>query len=332
VIDVLVACGRRVGAERLLVARHRARHAQARIGVDVVGSDESFRELVEDVVVLGQELAGDVERDAVGTVLANAIGKPVREHVERALPLRAPRLVPLGVAHERMRQSRGERLRRGGEMQRSALAAELPEVGRMIGIAADPGDAPVRVLDHDATATPQYGQVERVSVIERRTRRHARSQPGKPRVQPLIRRDRFARRKLDRPVVQRARHAIAEHDALRQRPALVRTAVEDREDAVVGGTEHRYIAVGMTRTLDDARAENGNVGERANRPHFRTSCNRHGHSTHTFPPKRRRAPLPPKGRSPWGGPAALMPATPRTGGCRCAPCSSRAMDRARRPA
>ena len=63
---------RRVGAERLLVAGDRARHAQPRVGVDVVGADQPLRELVEDVVVLGQELARDVERDAVRPVLANA--------------------------------------------------------------------------------------------------------------------------------------------------------------------------------------------------------------------------------------------------------------------
>jgi hypothetical protein len=35
VVEVLVAARRRVGAERLPVARHRAAHAQARIAVDV---------------------------------------------------------------------------------------------------------------------------------------------------------------------------------------------------------------------------------------------------------------------------------------------------------
>ena len=86
VVDVVVAGGRRVGAERLLVARHRARHAQPRVGVDVVGADQALRELVEDVVVLGEELAGDVERDAVGPVLADAGGEAVGELVERVVP------------------------------------------------------------------------------------------------------------------------------------------------------------------------------------------------------------------------------------------------------
>jgi hypothetical protein len=39
--DVLVAARRRVGAERLLVAGHRRRHAQTRVGIDVVGADQT---------------------------------------------------------------------------------------------------------------------------------------------------------------------------------------------------------------------------------------------------------------------------------------------------
>ena len=70
VVDVLVAARRRIGAQRLLVAGHRAAHAQARVAVDVVGADQALGELVEDVVVLGQQLAGDVEADRVRAVLA----------------------------------------------------------------------------------------------------------------------------------------------------------------------------------------------------------------------------------------------------------------------
>ena len=91
VVDVLVACRRRVAAERLLVARHRARHAQPRIGVDVVGADEPLGELVEDVVVLGQQLAGHVERDAVGTVLADALRRTGRRPRRARRPTRRVR-------------------------------------------------------------------------------------------------------------------------------------------------------------------------------------------------------------------------------------------------
>ena len=40
-----------------VVTGDRRRHAQARVGVDVVGAEEALRQLVDDVVVLGQKLA-----------------------------------------------------------------------------------------------------------------------------------------------------------------------------------------------------------------------------------------------------------------------------------
>ena len=89
VVEVVVAARRRVGAERRLVAGDRARHAQARVGVDVVGADEALGELVEDVVVLGQELAGDVERDGVGAVLAMRGGEAVGERGRAPRPSRS---------------------------------------------------------------------------------------------------------------------------------------------------------------------------------------------------------------------------------------------------
>ena len=65
-VDVGVGRRRPVRAERARVARDRAGHAQARVGVDVVGAEEALGQLVDRVVVLGQQLAGDVERDLVG--------------------------------------------------------------------------------------------------------------------------------------------------------------------------------------------------------------------------------------------------------------------------
>jgi len=67
--DVLIRAWRRVGSERLLVARHRRRHAEARAGVDVVRADQRFCQLAEDVVVLGQQLVGNVEGNAVRPAL-----------------------------------------------------------------------------------------------------------------------------------------------------------------------------------------------------------------------------------------------------------------------
>ena len=62
----------------------------------------------------------------------------------------------------------------------------------------------------------------------------------------------FAAVQVDLPVVQRAGDLLAEDDALRQRTALVRAAVVQGEYLIVGGAEHRDVALGAG---DDACAE-----------------------------------------------------------------------------
>ena len=59
--DILVTARRRIGPQGLLVAGDGRRHAQPRIGIDVIGADQPLGQLVEDIVVLGHQLAGDVE-------------------------------------------------------------------------------------------------------------------------------------------------------------------------------------------------------------------------------------------------------------------------------
>ena len=66
------------------------RHAQARVGVDVVGAQQALGELVEDVVVLGQQLARDVEADRVGAVRAHGVGEAVGERRRAPRPSRSP--------------------------------------------------------------------------------------------------------------------------------------------------------------------------------------------------------------------------------------------------
>ena len=55
--NVVVTSGRRVGAQGHFVAGHGAAHAQARVAVDVVRAQQSFDQFVENVIVLGQQLA-----------------------------------------------------------------------------------------------------------------------------------------------------------------------------------------------------------------------------------------------------------------------------------
>ena len=62
------------------MTRHRRRHAKPGIGVDIAAADEALHQLVGDVVVLGQELAGDIEGDSVRPMFP-----VVRENSRRAV-------------------------------------------------------------------------------------------------------------------------------------------------------------------------------------------------------------------------------------------------------
>ena len=61
-IEILVIARHRVGPESALVAGDGGGHAEPRIGIDIGRADEAFHQLVGDVIVLGQQLTGNVER------------------------------------------------------------------------------------------------------------------------------------------------------------------------------------------------------------------------------------------------------------------------------
>jgi hypothetical protein len=151
--EIVVARGWRVGAERGLVARDRARHAQPRVGVDVVGAEQSLGELVEDVVVLGQQLAGDVQADRVGTVSVHRIYDPVRQQACRIVPRDrlGRRTTPRAPHRAHQTRLRGD-VRRRRQVQRAALGAQPAEVGRVIGVAAHVDDRRALGADQHAAA------------------------------------------------------------------------------------------------------------------------------------------------------------------------------------
>ena len=97
--QILVAAGHRVGAEGAAMAGDRRRHAQARIGVDIGRADEALHQLVGDVIVLGQQLAGDVEGDRVRAVLGDRLARTSRRRGRAPRPSRrARRRSPDGAA------------------------------------------------------------------------------------------------------------------------------------------------------------------------------------------------------------------------------------------
>ncbi len=60
-LQIFIAARHAVAAEGALVGRGGRGHAKTGVGVDVAGADEPLHQLVGDIVVLGQQLAGDVE-------------------------------------------------------------------------------------------------------------------------------------------------------------------------------------------------------------------------------------------------------------------------------
>ena len=144
VVDVIKTGRRGVRAKGQLVARHGRGHAKPGIRVDVVGADQALGQLVEDVVVLGEELAGDVERHRVRAVLLNDFGEFVRRVAEGRRLRGAFTGLVFGQADLRVEHPVGAR---GTEVERRALGAEVPEVGRVVRVAPGAGNFCVFGLD-----------------------------------------------------------------------------------------------------------------------------------------------------------------------------------------
>ena len=150
--QVFIAGGRRIGTQRGLVAGHRAAHAQARIGVDVVGADQRLGQLVKDVVVLRQQLAREVKAHRVGAMGADGLLEAVGGQGHGLVPAhRLRRRVALAAPH---RKQQPRMLGDGGagrQVQGAALAAQAAEVGGMLRVAAHAGDLlALRFDDHAA--------------------------------------------------------------------------------------------------------------------------------------------------------------------------------------
>ena len=147
-IEVGIGAGHGIGAEGTAVAGDRRRHAQPRIGVDIAGADEALHQLVGDVIVLGQQLAGEIEGNRIGTVFCNGPGEAIGHSAERGIPTDA-RHGSVRLPHHRMQQARVETERLA---QRRTLGAKPTEIRRMVRIASDyRGAAPIGLGQH-ATA------------------------------------------------------------------------------------------------------------------------------------------------------------------------------------
>ena len=142
--EILVASRHGVGAEGAPVAGDGRRHAQPRIGIDVGRADEALHQLVGDVVVLGQQLTGDIEGDRVGSVLGDGLRECRSDEVERVVPARGPRRATSGKSSRSSRPI--------VSASADAFGAEPAEIRRMVGVAADGNVARRRAT---SASTPQ---------------------------------------------------------------------------------------------------------------------------------------------------------------------------------
>ena len=136
-VEILIAAGHGVGAEGAAVAGDRRGHAQPRIGVDIGAADEPLHQLVGDVIVLGQQLPGEIERHRAGAVALDDMREAMGDMVERVAPGHAFHAA-LAAADHRIEQPVLEAQRLA---ERRALRAQPPEIGGML---ADRPRSPLR--------------------------------------------------------------------------------------------------------------------------------------------------------------------------------------------
>ncbi len=139
--QVFIGVRHRVRAEGPDMTGDRRGHAEAGIGVDIGRADEALHQLVGDVIVLGQDLAGDVEGDRVRPLAGDRLGKALRHMASAASQdTRSPRF-PGGEAG-----GRGSAFRPA-----PTLGAKPAEIGGMLRVAGD-GDRAVglRACEHAA--------------------------------------------------------------------------------------------------------------------------------------------------------------------------------------
>ena len=142
-VEILIGLRHHVGPERAALSGDSGGHAQPRVGVDVRCADEALGQLVGDVIVLGEELSREIERDRT---------RPVR--IADAIELRCymvQRFVPacLLSPDHRVEQTRfqAERL-----AERGPFRTQPPEVGGMRRVSRDGRAAfAVRLGQHAAT-------------------------------------------------------------------------------------------------------------------------------------------------------------------------------------
>ena len=135
VVEILVAAGGAIGAEAAGIARHCRTHAQARVGIEVVGADRPLEQLLGDVVVLDVKLAGAIHGDRTGALAGQGAADPGHDAIDGLIPAdRLEGLIQAGASQRLAEPSVAQ-----GVAHRGPLDAHLPKAG---GMAPIPPGAP----------------------------------------------------------------------------------------------------------------------------------------------------------------------------------------------
>ena len=155
IVEVLIATGRLVGLEHVHEADNGARHAHARVGVDIVGKQAGLPELRSKVTFRNRLLATAPKRQAT-LVLLPRFAQLGRNELERLFPacLTQAAFGTLGtgvVANKR----RGETVFPVQDFaQIITLHAVQAAIRLIVGIAGNRCDLPVFRLDQHAASAP----------------------------------------------------------------------------------------------------------------------------------------------------------------------------------
>ncbi len=136
--QIVIGAGHEIFAEGAAMPGDAGCHAEPRIRVDIGGAEKAFGELVDDVIILGQQLAGDIEGDRLRPVLGDRRLKAMCDEIERLVPFR----IAAGNFWTQQATGQAERF-----AERRAFGAEPAGIGGMIRIARD---VSIPVDDHAA--------------------------------------------------------------------------------------------------------------------------------------------------------------------------------------
>ncbi len=130
--QIAIGTGDDVFAKGAVVCGNRTCHAQAAVGVDIGRTDEALHQLVGDIIILGQQLAGDIEGNAVRPVFGDGGFETVGNMRQCRVPI-DPRATDFRIEQAPLQPD--------GFAQMRAFGAEPTEIGGVAFVALDRGAA-----------------------------------------------------------------------------------------------------------------------------------------------------------------------------------------------